>query len=334
MKITAGLGSIDEYERFVQAGADEFFCGYVPFSWAEKYGTVMPLNRREVLCYNVQLGAYSELEILSHMVKKYKKPVHLTFNSLYYLPKQYPEIGDIIEQCMKLGFRSYIIADPALFAYLKKRGISCEIHLSGETGEVNSEMVKMFRRFPLKRIIFHRKNTFQDMQSVIAAEREAEKQSGIRPEKGMEFEAFVLNEMCQFTGAFCNSLHCDEMGYLCRVPYWLGTVRDDDVIPEKMRDLQAQVWEREPDPSAYDDIGYLCGETGCGLCALYRMKQAGITHLKLVGRGNYVDHMEKDIRNLRKALDILETAENEEGFQCTIKRTVFPYGCSGRCYYR
>ena len=64
------------------------------------------------------------------------------------------------------------------------------------------------------------------------------------------------------------------------------------------------------------------------------MRQAGITHLKLVGRGNYVGHMEKDIRNLRKALDILETAENEEGFQCTIKRTVFPYGCSGRCYYR
>ena len=25
MKIVAGLGSIDEYERFIQAGADEFF---------------------------------------------------------------------------------------------------------------------------------------------------------------------------------------------------------------------------------------------------------------------------------------------------------------------
>ena len=64
------------------------------------------------------------------------------------------------------------------------------------------------------------------------------------------------------------------------------------------------------------------------------MKQAGITHLKLVGRGNYVDHMEKDIRNLRKALNILETVENEEEFQFTLKRTVFPGGCSGRCYYR
>ena len=53
MKIVAGLGSIDEYETFVKAGADEFFCGYVPFSWAEKYGVIHPLNRREVLFYNV-----------------------------------------------------------------------------------------------------------------------------------------------------------------------------------------------------------------------------------------------------------------------------------------
>ena len=94
MKITAGLGSIDEYIRFAEAGADEFFCGYVPYSWAKKYGTVMPLNRREVFCYNVQLGSYSELEILSAMIKKYRKPVHLTFNSLYYIPQQYTAHSD------------------------------------------------------------------------------------------------------------------------------------------------------------------------------------------------------------------------------------------------
>ena len=46
MKITAGLGSIDEYVRYVEAGADEFFCGYVPYEWNKKYGTVLPLNRR------------------------------------------------------------------------------------------------------------------------------------------------------------------------------------------------------------------------------------------------------------------------------------------------
>ena len=30
MKITAGLGSEAEYERFVRAGADEFFVGMCP----------------------------------------------------------------------------------------------------------------------------------------------------------------------------------------------------------------------------------------------------------------------------------------------------------------
>lgn len=35
MKLTVGLGSVDEYIRFSEAGADEFFCGYVPYSDAE-----------------------------------------------------------------------------------------------------------------------------------------------------------------------------------------------------------------------------------------------------------------------------------------------------------
>ena len=48
MKIVAGLGSIDEYERFVKAGADEFFSGYVHYSWSKKNGTVQQINRREV----------------------------------------------------------------------------------------------------------------------------------------------------------------------------------------------------------------------------------------------------------------------------------------------
>ena len=109
-----------------KAGADELFCGYVPFSWAEKYGTVMALNRREVLSYNVQIGSYSELEILSEMVRRYQKPVHLTFNSLYYLPEQYAEITGIIQKCCRIGFESYIIADPALLVYLREHGIDCE----------------------------------------------------------------------------------------------------------------------------------------------------------------------------------------------------------------
>ena len=330
MKITAGLGSAMEYERFVRAGAEEFFCGYVPYLWSQKYGTVMPLNRREVLCYNVQIGAFSELEILAAMVKKYKKPVHLTFNSLYYIPEQYPEIAAIIRECMAIGFSSYIIADPALLVYLREQGVDCEIHLSGECGALNSEAAKGLKELKLKRIIFPRKNTIQEMGSIIE-NCKREKDS----ELPTEFEAFALNELCQFSGAFCNSLHCDEMGYLCRVPYRLGrrSARQGDCNGEVSKDC-AKEREGKSEQSDYcDEDGYLCGQTGCGLCALHSLQKSGITHLKLVGRGNYIDHMEKDIRNLKKALEILEQTQTQEEYIHKMREALFPRGCSEACYY-
>ncbi len=248
MKLTVGLGSVDEYIRFSEAGADEFFCGYVPYSWTQKYDTMMPLNRREVLCSNVQLGAFSELEILASMIRDYQRPVHLTFNSLFYLPEQYPEIAKIMKACMCLGFQSYIIADPALILYLREHNIDCEIHLSGETGEVNSRMVDFFQQFSLKRVIFHRKNNFDDMKAVIDAEKS---HGGLRSRT--EFEAFILNEMCQFAGAFCNSFHCDELGHLCRVPYWLEPLMDSCDDPS-FRQLRPSAPAASPQTALPDSL--------------------------------------------------------------------------------
>ena len=232
---------------------------------------------------------------------------------------------------MCLGFQSYIIADPALILYLREHNIDCEIHLSGETGEVNSRMVDFFQQFSLKRVIFHRKSSFDDMKAVINAEKSY---GGLRTET--EFEAFILNEMCQFTGAFCNSLHCDELGHLCRIPYWLKPLKES-CTGSSFRQLRPSV----PAASSQTDVpndsdlpeGYLCGATGCGLCALYRLREIGITHLKLVGRGNYTDFMEQDIRMLRQALAILETSTSEKDFQLNMREQLFPQGCSSHCYY-
>lgn len=325
MKIVAGLGSIDEYETFVKAGADEFFCGYVPFSWAEKYGVIHPLNRREVLFYNVQIGSMSELQILKKMVDYYGKPVKLTFNSIYYTGEQYPVIAEIITQCMAAGFENFIIADPALMLYLRQQKINCGIHLSGETAEVNRGMLEQMLPFGIRRVIFHRKNSLEDMQSCI---KEADFPH--------EYEAFILNELCHFSGAFCNSLHCDELTHLCRVPYELGNLHKKEETDAAQKDVAEtdRIQGKEGKGLPLDEDGYLTGSTGCGLCALYRMKQVGITHLKQVGRGNYTDFMEKDIRQLRKALDILEKSDNELQYQRKMKASLFPDGCSQNCYYR
>lgn len=341
MKITSGLGSIDDYPRYVRAGADELFCGYVPFSWSEKYGTVLPLNRREVLNYNVQIGSFSELEILANMVQKYQKSVHLAFNSLYYRQEQYEEITQIIQQCRSIGFDSYILADPALLVYLRKEKIDCEVHLSGDLGTVNSAMTEVFAKEYPKRIIFQRKNTISEMRAVIrhiTAQKEAARKEWTYP---TEFEAFALNELCQFSGAFCNSLHCDEMGYLCRVPYWKKPMSFSESKLEKQEknrpgeNISISEWDSASElMNPVSEDGYLCGATGCGLCTLKQLSDAGITHLKLVGRGNYTDFMERDIRNLRRTLEILEDSSTEEEYIRAMKAELFPNGCSHMCYVR
>ena len=164
--------------------------------------------------------------------------------------------------------------------------------------------------------------------------------------ENIKYEAFALNELCQFSGAFCNSMHCDEMGYLCRVPYRVGVGKsqwkDSILIDHKEWDGTASSREYTSEarqcggtwdsPESDFDVPVL-GESGCGLCALYDLGQAGITHLKIVGRGNHPDRMVEDIRAMKRALEILDASKDRETYQKRMKQELFLSGCSKNCYY-
>lgn len=109
MKITAGLGSVDDYLPYVEAGADEFFCGYVPYEWMQNGGLTYPLNRREVLYYNVQIGSESEMEILAALVRRKKKIVTVALNGLFYAPHQYPMIEALIKRLFHMVFHHLLL---------------------------------------------------------------------------------------------------------------------------------------------------------------------------------------------------------------------------------
>ncbi|MCQ2494328.1 MAG: peptidase U32, partial [Lachnospiraceae bacterium] len=118
MKIVAGIGSIDDYENYVQAGADECFCGYVPGEYMMRYGRKYPANRREVVYYNVQIGSESELLILRKMIEKYNVPVSIAFNGLYYGDEQRAFLIDTIRKCIAMGYTDVIVAEPTLIKAL------------------------------------------------------------------------------------------------------------------------------------------------------------------------------------------------------------------------
>ena len=313
MKITAGLGSIDDYPAYVEAGADEVFAGYVPSSWMKKGRGLVPLNRREVLYVNVQIGSESEMHILADMVKEYGVPVTITFNSPFYPPAFLDDAAAVIEDCIHMGFSSFIVADPALLIRLHDAGVTerASVHLSGDTAQINTGMVEVMKQLGISRLIFQRRNSPEEIREIIKGQGE------------MEYEAFALNEMCHYDGAFCSSLHCDELSPTCRLPYRLRN-RGKAEASEKAE--PADLTDEEPDD-------YLVGRGGCGLCALWKLQEAGITHLKLVSRGNYTEDSIRDIKALRKALEILEESSSEDDYIRNMKKELFPSGCSRNCYY-
>lgn len=294
MKITAGLGSLKDYDRYVEAGADELFCGVTPFEWLERFGVTMPINRREVLLYSTQIASMTDMCILARLSAADGIPIAVTFNSTCYGPQAYPVIVRMMNELIDMGIDRFILAD---FALMLKAPAGSRIHVSGEWGEFSRASMEMLNGVHPERLIFHRKVTPEEMAACRTAL------------PGLEYEAFMLNERCYYTGAMCHSLHCDELPPLCRIPWMQGGID----VP-----VTLDVFERpEPDEDAP-------GASGCGLCALDKLEKAGVTHLKLVGRGNRPERMVRDIAFLKKALTV---------DRVRVREIMYPNGCGEACYY-
>lgn len=353
MKILAGMGCIDDYIPYTNAGAKEIFVGYVPMEWMEEYGMSKPINRREVMYYNVQIGSESELMILAAMREEVQVPITIALNALHFEKAQYPLVMATIKRCKALGFYDFILADVEFIEALSKDTELMDklrIHVSGEYSELNPGVLERLAECKVTRIIFPRQTMISEMKTLI--ERFPQ----------LEYEAFALNEKCHYTGAYCNSVHCDELCHMCKIPYKLfradvaavtlqENIKDCEAEPEAKENkasvgtepeskenkasIETEWQEKESMASTGIELQEqgILGETGCGLCALWKLQDAGLQYLKLVSRGNGSEETEMDIAAMHKALASLEKSSDEKSYIQEMKATLFPKGCSRNCYY-
>lgn len=325
IKIVTPLTNIDNVKILASAGADEFYCGFLPYEWLEKYNNSLPINRREIL-FNCNITSYDTLKVLAKMSNYYGKNVKITFNSHYYLKEQYPVLGDIISKLIDLGFNTFIIADLSLIMYIREQGLKANIHLSGEAGPLNRLSTNFYNQFDIERYVFPLKTTIDDMRSVIANNK-----------KQTQYEAFMLSASCPFSGEYCNSIHCDELGNGCTLPYRTRRIQKEDNQfrniylglkgMNKLKGLLITMPSRDITPR------YSLGETGCGLCKIRELIDIGITHLKVNGRGVDVNFIAQEVENLKKAIGLAYEELDAKKYEELIKRQFYPNGCPERCTY-
>ena len=115
--------------------------------------------------------------------------------------------------------------------------------------------------------------------------------------KNIEYEAFVLNELCHFSGGFCNSLHCDELGHLCRVPYRVGKLN------KKCKGV-LELSNQKADEVENEDLMWKLSYRSRWMwivCAV-RPTKSGNYIFEDCGQRKYTEFMQQDIIRLKKRL--------------------------------
>lgn len=330
MRIVTPLPNHEYYEPLVEAGAGEFYCGYIPFEWLRRYVNVMPGDRREFLLVTGTFTSMSSMKILARKIERYNVPVKITLNAHFYTLEQYPLLLDNIRRLMDLGIDTFIVADVAFVLYLREQNVGCNIHLSGEAGALNHSSHAFFRQFDISRYIFPRKTDVADIAACIEANNY----------NGMEYEAFVLNSLCSYSGAYCNTIHCEEMLPICYAPYRTARVDESSQrfseigetlkVIRQLRDESASgAIQLRGKQQALDGLG----SSGCGLCKVKELLEVGVTHLKVVGRDvRNLEQLKRDLESIQRLAGLAGTGIDNETFEQTVKRDYLNHKCS-ICYY-
>gem|GEM_PF-982197 len=312
MRIMLGLDSgdgPDAVRGLVDSGADEFFAGYVPPSWFNRFGWEVSLNRRHY-GPQCQFTELSKLRAALDAVHACGKRLSITLNAHQYTAPQCPLLLEIVRELDDLGVDAYIVADPALVVGLRAAGVTTAVHLSTGVGAFNAETVRFFCGLGrVEQVVLPRKMSLREMGVVIRDLADLD----------LDFEVMILGYRCHFNDEFCFSWHSGITDNLCskfirsqhslrrRFPDdWKALVEEvsaepaaqlqpnsalDRLLKHTGRQLPEVISGQPGDMRRCDpDTGLsprICERVlvNCGLCAVARLRALGVRVVKLALRG-------------------------------------------------
>ena len=336
MKITVPVSHPEEVEMLAESGAEEFYCGFVPAEWLERYGGAFWLNRRGPVAGN--LLQEDDVALLAERARARGIPVHVTFNAPYYTPEQQefllPVVGCLAEVA---GVDGVIVSDVGFLVEIRRAFPDLSVHASSVMASLNPGMVDFLAELGVRRVIFPRSLGVGDLAALCSAAAGR-----------LETEAFVLNEGCVFEEGYCMTTH-RSVGALCvqlpDVPHRFVPLsakagasfagEDRYHARELMGSFRDWVWFQNGCGNSVTDHGIPNGP--CGLCALFDLARTGVTSLKISGRGASSFRKLSSIRMVRAVLDRVEAGASREEAACaalTLRNTPEFCGAGYMCYYR
>jgi U32 family peptidase len=290
MKLLAPLRHSSEVVPLLEAGAEEFYCGITPPDWQQRFSQSW-INRRAPASAGVpDLADFRELQ-----ARAAGTPVYVALNAPFYPAGALELLAGFSKTLLELGAAGLIVADLDLLLTLAEAGLAAKLHLSSLATCTNPGAAAFFRELGIGRIILPRHLSLAEIEACQVP--------------GLEFEVFLLNDGCVFEEGLCATTHA--AGALC-LQDGAGA---EGISAENLESYEFWKWTLNH-CGCKTSRGYPVGP--CGLCALPRLSQLGISSLKVVGREASLSRKVASVRLAAQALKLARAGAGPEEIRAAV----------------
>ncbi|MDD5770070.1 MAG: U32 family peptidase [Candidatus Gracilibacteria bacterium] len=208
---------IEKYiSSLVEGGANEFFTGYNPSYWHEKFGFEVSPNGR--FAEHEQITDFESLKAITQEVHKHNLEIFVNLNAWYYTDVTFPFIKQMVGEFIEIGIDGIICGNISILEYLKSINYSGKINISTILALYNSESIRFFLdNYKVNKIILSREITLKEIEKLVSSFPET------------KFEVFGEGDFCRYNNGLCFAEHKYSTRDICTV------VVNDLIFKKKFR---------------------------------------------------------------------------------------------------
>ena len=291
MRILVPLNNMDLVDKYIEAGAEEFYIGFADSKWEETFGDFADINRMSGFKKNANQYNLDQVIDIIHQVKQKGKFIYITFNSSIYSDEQFEYIRGYMKRLKNTPVDGVIVSCIELVHLAVEEGLFAVV--STIAGVYNTDIAKFYYDHGAGRIILPRDLQMDEIEEIVTQVPEA------------EYEVFLMRNGCPFSDANCLGMHRNEMCSICSSlkNSDKGIVMEDQSFDEKHAvELNSIIYN------------YNFHNFACGLCSIYRFMKLNITAGKIVGRTDEWENICKDIAYVKENIEIAKSCSSEEEY--------------------
>lgn len=277
IEIMSPAGSYESLMAAIQAGAGSVYFG------------VGKMNMRSRSSVNF---THEDLQNITNICKEKNVLSYLTVNTVVY-NDEIEEVYKLLDLAKQCEVSAIIASDWAVMNYCKKTGL--EIHISTQCNITNIEAVKFYSQFADVMVLAREVNLKQ-----VAAITKAVREEKICGPKGklVKIEMFVHGALCMAVSGKCY-LSLDNFNYSANRGACLQPCRRGYIVKDIDHEVELKI----------ENKYIMSPKDLCTIGFLDKILKAGVTVLKIEGRGRPAEYVKMVTRCYHEAVEAIQNGK-------------------------